>query len=71
MTARHSQPGLDARHRNADGEISHKHGNTRIGTLRQTYGDDFNEGRRSDMKLSTLLNQDGAPSLSQYLKNPR
>jgi len=45
------QPGLDGRHRDKDGEIHHKMGNTRIRTLRDTYGEDFAEGRRSDMKL--------------------
>ena len=30
-----SKAGLDNRHRNKDGEISHKHGNTLIGTLRK------------------------------------
>ena len=65
------QPGLDGRHRDANGEIDRKHGNTLIGTLRQTYGDDFAQGRRSDMKLETLLRETGAPSLSQYLKKPR
>jgi hypothetical protein len=39
--------------------------------LRQTYGTDFAAGRRSDMKLSTLLDQSGAPSLRQYLKRSR
>jgi hypothetical protein len=63
------QPGLDNRHRDADGRISEKHGNTLIGTLRETYGDNFAEGRRSDMKLSTLLDQSDATSLSEYLKN--
>jgi hypothetical protein len=29
---------FDNRHRNHDGEISHKHGNTLIGTLRKIYG---------------------------------
>lgn len=71
MAIMHPQPGLDTRHRDANGEISRKHGNTEIGTLRQIYGEEFAEGRRSDMKLSTLLKQNYAPSLSQYLKNPR
>jgi hypothetical protein len=30
-----SKAGLDNRHRNHDGEISHKHGNALIGTLRK------------------------------------
>jgi hypothetical protein len=36
-----SKAGLDNRHRNHDGEISHKHGNTLIGTLRKIYGRSF------------------------------
>jgi hypothetical protein len=31
-----SKAGLDNRHRNHDGEIGHKHGNTLVGTLRKT-----------------------------------
>jgi hypothetical protein len=63
------QPGLDGRHRDADGRISQKHGNTLVGTLRETYGQDFGAGTRSDAKLSTLLEKEGAPSLSQLLKS--
>ena len=63
------QPGLDGRHRDADGRISEKHGNTLVGTLRQTYGPGFGAGTRSDAKLSTLLQKEGAPSLSQLLKS--
>ena len=33
-----TQPGLDGRHRDKDGEISKKHGNTLIGTLPETRG---------------------------------
>ncbi len=71
MSNKHPQHGLDQRHRDVDGEISRKHGNTRVGTLRETYGTGFAAGRRSDTKLSTLLDQSGAPSLSQYLKRTR
>ena len=35
------QPGLDQRHRDQNGEISRKHGNTLVGTLRRTHGSDF------------------------------
>lgn len=66
--SKRSQPGLDGRHRDVTGQIDRKHGNTLVGTLRQTYGDDLAAGRRSDMKLSTLLRETGAPSLRQYLK---
>ena len=64
----HKQPGLDGRHRDTNGQISQKHGNTQVGTLRETYGDNFAAGIRSDAKLSTVLNRAGASSLSQYLK---
>ena len=33
-----TKAGLDNRHRNKDGEISHKHGNTLIRTLHKIYG---------------------------------
>ena len=67
-TVAKKQSGLDGRHRNLDGRISQKHGNARVGALRETYGDDFAAGHRADMKLDTLLRREGAPSLSQYLK---
>jgi len=35
------QPGLDQRHRDKNGEIDRKHGNTLISTLRQTHGPNF------------------------------
>jgi hypothetical protein len=38
--------GLD-RHRNKDGEISRKHGNTLVGTLRKIYFDTIEESRPS------------------------
>ena len=64
----HKQPGLDGRHRDTGGQISQKHGNTQVGTLRQTYGAGFAAGTRSDAKLSTVLQNSGAKSLSSYLK---
>jgi hypothetical protein len=62
------QPGLDGRHRDTDGRISEKHSNTRVDTLRDTYGDGFAPGVRSDMHLRTLLERTGAPSLSKLVK---
>jgi hypothetical protein len=50
-----NQPGLDNRHRDKDGEISKKHGNTLISTLRQKYGEDFAKGVSSDKKLIDVL----------------
>jgi hypothetical protein len=65
------EPGLDDRHRDKDGEIDRKHGNTRVGTLRKTYGDDFLSDWRSDAKLETVLEDSGAESLSQLVKKHR
>lgn len=62
------EPGLDGRHRDENGQIRQKNGNTLVGTLRQTYGDSFAEGHGSDMKLESLLRAEGAPSLSALLK---
>jgi hypothetical protein len=60
--------GLDNRSRDLDGEIRHKNGTTRIGTLRKTYGQDFAQGYRGDLKLDTLLGNSGVRTLSEYLK---
>ena len=60
------RPGLDDRHRDQDGEIRRKNGNTKVGTLRRTYGADFAMGRRSDMHLDALLEESGTDSLSEF-----
>ncbi len=52
-----SKAGLDNRHRNHDGEISHKHGNTSVGTLRKIYGAGFAAGYPATEKLSDVLLQ--------------
>ncbi len=49
------QPGLDKRHRDKNGEISKKHGNTLIGTLRQKYGADFAKGFSDNQRLGDVL----------------
>ena len=66
-----NETGLDGRHRDADGGISEKHGNTQIGTLREIYGDDFAPGRRADMHLETLLTESRVETLGQYLKQQK
>jgi len=63
--------GLDGRHRDADGKIRRKNGNTEVRTLRDTYGNNFTAGSRSDMKLSTLLDRSGFDSLSAYLRSDK
>jgi hypothetical protein len=67
----HKQPGLDDRHRDADGQIERKHGNARVSTLRKIYGDAFAHGFRSDAKLSTVLRETESKSLSGFLKRSR
>lgn len=68
---KHCPPGLDDRCRDENGEIRRKNGNTRVDTLRRTYGDDFAPRVRGDMKLENLLKRTGAGSLSNLLKGPR
>jgi hypothetical protein len=64
------QPGLDGRHRDEDGRISEKHGNTLVGTLRETYGPDFLPGVRSDAKLETIRERTGQ-SLTELVEEHR
>jgi hypothetical protein len=68
MTETRNPGGLDNRHRDANGRIDRKHGNTLVRTLRETYGDSFAAGTRGDTKLSTLLERTKHRSLSDYLK---
>ena len=63
--------GLDNRDRDKDGQIDRKHGNTRVDTLRETYGENFAEGYRGDEQLKNLLQDEGCESLSQYLKKKK
>jgi hypothetical protein len=62
------RPGLDKLDRDGNGQIGEKSGNTRIDTLRQTYGDSFAPAIRGDAHLKTLLDRTGSNSLSDYLK---
>jgi hypothetical protein len=48
--------GLDSRHRDVDGRIAEKKGNTLVGSLRRVYGEDFLSEWRSDARLSTVRN---------------
>jgi hypothetical protein len=62
--------GLDERCRDNDGEIRQKRGDTLVGTLRKTYGEDFAPGVRANARLDTLRERTGE-SLSQLVKNSR
>ncbi len=63
------KPGLDSRHRDQNGEISHKHGNTLVGTLRKIYGQSFAAGYPETVKLSEVLHQLNETSLSQLQRD--
>jgi hypothetical protein len=63
------EPGLDNRHRDKNGEISRKHGNTLIGTLRKHYGAGFAAGFKDSDKLSDVLGKVDEPSLSKLIKD--
>jgi hypothetical protein len=63
--------GLDGRARDDSGRTRAKNGTTRVDTLRKTYGDDFADEVRGDMKLDTLLDRTGASSLTDYLRRSK
>ncbi len=60
---------LANRHRNKDGEISGKHGNTLIRTLRKVYGQSFAAGYPETEKLSEVLLKLNETSLSQLRRD--
>ena len=59
------EQGLDNRHRDKNGEISRKHGNTLVRTLRKIYGSGFAPGCRDEEKLSDVFHKFDATSLGQ------
>ncbi len=61
--------GLDGRHRDKNGEISKKHGNTLVSTLRKIYGNSFATGFQPHQKLSDILATLDEPSLSKLIKD--
>lgn len=67
MKHKHYPKGLDNRQRDKDGEIREKRGDTKVGTLRKEYGEDFAKGYRSDTRLETVRENEGK-SLSELLK---
>jgi hypothetical protein len=63
------EPGLDNRHRDKNGEISRKHGNTQVGTLRKHHGVGFAAGFKDSDKLSDVLAKMDEPSLSKLTRD--
>jgi hypothetical protein len=68
MATKHFPKGLDDRMRDQNGEIRQKRSDTKVETLRKTYGDDFAKGYRSDAQLGTVLKREGVDTLDQLLK---
>ena len=68
MATKHFPKGLDNRMRDQNGEIRQKRSDTKVGTLRETYGDEFAKGYRSDAQLGTVLKKEGLETLDQLLK---
>ena len=60
---------IDRRHRDKNGEISRKHGNTLIRALRMTYGPGFAPGCAADAKLSDCLTKMDGPSLTRLVQD--
>ena len=60
---------IDDRHRDKNGEISRKHGNTLVGTLRRIYGPSFAAGKLKYAKLSDVLAKLHETSLTQLVKD--
>jgi hypothetical protein len=60
---------VDARHRDKNGEISQKHGNTLIHTLRKTYGPGFAPGFADHAKLRDVLQKLDESSLSHIIRD--
>ena len=63
------QPSLHGRHRDKNGEISRKHGNTLVSTLRKIYGTSFGPGAQPGQKLSAVLVDMDEPSLTRLVED--
>jgi hypothetical protein len=61
--------GLDGRHRDRDGRIEKKHGNTKVKNLKQQYPELKNF--RDDDTLGQLRDRYGADSLDELLRRLR
>jgi hypothetical protein len=58
---------VDTRHRDKNGEISQKYGNTLIHALRKTYGPGFAPGFADHAKLKDILQKLDESSLSYLI----
>lgn len=64
-----NDPPLHGRHRDKNGEISRKHSNTLVRTLRKIYGPHFAAGARDNETLADVLSTLSDFSLSQLVRD--
>ena len=64
-----SKAHLDTKHRNKDGEISGKYGNTPVSILRKVYGRSFAAGYPDAEMLSAVLPNLNETALSQLRRD--
>ena len=62
---------IDSRHRDKNGEISKKHGNTLVGTLRKVYGRTFAAGQPDTATLSEVLEYLNETALGQLVHDEK
>jgi len=67
MTIRIPMPVTNGRFRDSEGSMRPRRGDTLVGTLRQTYGEDFAPGAPSDMRLDALLEKEGVAYLAELI----
>ena len=65
------QPGLDNRHRDKNGQISRKHGNTLVAQLRKHYGSKVPSELKDNETLGDVLARYSEQSLSHMMKHHR
>ena len=61
--------GTDHRHRDRNGHISKRHGDTKIKTLRKVYGANFAKGHPGDETLASLLHELDEPSRATLVRD--
>jgi hypothetical protein len=62
---------IEDRHRDKNGEIGKKHGNTLVRTLRKVYGTTFAAGQPETAMLADVLAQLNETSLSQLVHDQK
>lgn len=63
------EPGLDHRHRDKNGEIARRYGNTLVGALRRYYGPGFAADFKDTDTLAHVLAKLDEPSLAKLVKD--